>query len=141
MFLEGLGASDGTRAYDVYCFGKLLLELVTGKLVKDTSNNSSMEDLIANTLPYIIPSNQKLVLDILDSSLIVDKNVSTQVWAVAFVAKACLSPKPSKRPQMPQVLIALKHAKGPSFTISENPGQTMTKTLDGSEITGGFILS
>ncbi|XP_071904097.1 uncharacterized protein [Coffea arabica] len=130
------GASDGTRAYDVYCFGKLLLELVTGKLVKDTSDNSSMEDLIANTLPYISPSNKKLVLDILDSSLIVEKNVSTQVWAVAFVAKACLSPKPSKRPQMPQVLIALKHAKRPSLTISENPGLTMTKTLDGSEITG-----
>lgn len=34
-----------------------------------------------------------------------------QVWAVAITARACLNPKPSRRPQMPQVLKALREGR------------------------------
>ncbi|KAL3538970.1 hypothetical protein ACH5RR_002336 [Cinchona calisaya] len=111
-----LGTSKITCAYDVYCCGKLFLELITGNRGISAANNSNTEDWMANLLPYIVPDNKKLILSILDPSLIIDDHLLNKVWKVAFVAKACLSPKPSDRPQMPRLVTALKQNIAESFT-------------------------
>lgn len=122
-----IGTSNESYAscsYDVYSFGKVLLELVTGKLGLSATDDSTTNGWMANVLSYILPDNAELIINIVDSSLVRAKHVLAQVWAVSFIAKACLSPESSKRPQMAQILLALEHIKSSSFT-SESPKTTI----------------
>ncbi|CAI9765510.1 unnamed protein product [Fraxinus pennsylvanica] len=102
------GMTNATCAYDVYCFGKVLLELVTGKLGISSSTNATTEWLEA-TLPYISIYDKELVANIVDPSLIIDEDLLEEVWAMAIVAKSCLNPKPTRRPLMRYILKALEN--------------------------------
>ncbi|KAG9440925.1 hypothetical protein H6P81_021090 [Aristolochia fimbriata] len=103
------GSSSATCAYDVYCFGKVLLELVTGKLGISGSNDASTSEWLDKILPYINVYEKDLVTKIVDPSLIVDEDLLEEVWAMAIVAKSCLNPKPSKRPLTRYILKALEN--------------------------------
>ncbi|KAI8014294.1 putative LRR receptor-like serine/threonine-protein kinase [Camellia lanceoleosa] len=102
------GSPSATCAYDVYCFGKVLLELVTGKLGISASSEAKMKDWLEETLPYISIYDKELVTNIVDPSLIVDEDLLEEVWAMAIVARSCLNPKPSRRPLMRHILKALE---------------------------------
>ncbi|XP_008785683.1 probable LRR receptor-like serine/threonine-protein kinase At2g16250 [Phoenix dactylifera] len=103
------GSSTATCAYDVYCVGKVLLELVTGKLGISGSNDAATNEWIEHALRYINIYEKELVTKIVDPSLIVDEDHLEEVWAIAIVAKSCLNPKPSKRPLMRYILKALEN--------------------------------
>ncbi|XP_027105755.2 probable LRR receptor-like serine/threonine-protein kinase At2g16250 isoform X1 [Coffea arabica] len=103
------GTPNATCAYDVYCFGKVLLELVTGKLGISASGDAGMKDWLEQTLPYISIYEKELVTNIVDPSLIIDEDLLEEVWAMAVVAKSCLNPKPSRRPLMRYILKALEN--------------------------------
>lgn len=62
------GTSNATYEDDVYCFGKVLLELVTGYLGISAAEESSMEDWMAKTLPCISIYDRELVVNIVDPS-------------------------------------------------------------------------
>ncbi|KVI06562.1 probable LRR receptor-like serine/threonine-protein kinase At2g16250 [Cynara cardunculus var. scolymus] len=100
------GSSPPICAYDVYCFGKVLLELVTGKLGISKSEDKEWLD---RTLACINNYDKELVSKIVDQSLVIDEDLLEEVWAVAIVAKSCLNPKPAKRPQMTHILKALEN--------------------------------
>ncbi|KAJ0967745.1 hypothetical protein J5N97_024662 [Dioscorea zingiberensis] len=80
------GSPPTTCAYDVYCLGKVLLELVTGKLGISASNNVMTSEWLDQTLPYINIYEKELVTKIVDPSLIVDEDLLEEVWAMAIVA-------------------------------------------------------
>ncbi|CAN4112365.1 unnamed protein product [Withania somnifera] len=103
------GIPSATCAYDVYCFGKVLLELVTGKLGISASNDASMKEWLDGTLKYISIYDKELVTNIMDPSLIIDEDLLEEVWAMAIVARSCLNPKPSRRPLMRYILKALEN--------------------------------
>ncbi|KAL3382967.1 hypothetical protein AABB24_002458 [Solanum stoloniferum] len=103
------GTPSATCAYDVYCFGKVLLELVTGKLGISASNDTSMKEWLDGTLKYISIYDKELVTNIVDPSLIIDEDLLEEVWAMAIVARSCLNPKPSRRPLMRYILKALEN--------------------------------
>ncbi|XP_059653816.1 probable LRR receptor-like serine/threonine-protein kinase At2g16250 [Cornus florida] len=103
------GSPTATCAYDVYCFGKVLLELVTGRLGISASSDAAMKDMLEGILPYISIYDKELVMNILDRSLIIDDDLLEEVWAMAIVARSCLNPKPSRRPLMRYILKALEN--------------------------------
>lgn len=103
------GSPTSTCAYDVYCFGKVLLELVTGKLGISSSSETKTKEWLEGILPHISIYNKELVTSIVDPSLIIDEDLLEEVWAMAIVAKSCLNPKPSRRPLMRFVLKALEN--------------------------------
>ncbi|KAJ8572265.1 hypothetical protein K7X08_008776 [Anisodus acutangulus] len=103
------GTPSATCAYDVFCFGKVLLELVTGKLGISASNDASMKEWLDGTLKYISIYDKELVTNIVDPSLIIDEDLLEEVWAMSIVARSCLNPKPSRRPLMRYILKALEN--------------------------------
>lgn len=103
------GPSTSVCAYDVYCFGKVLLELVTGKLGISTCSEGEVKDWLDQILPCISMYDKELVTKIVDPTMVVDEDFLEEVWAIAIVARSCLNPKPSRRPPMRYVLKALEN--------------------------------
>ncbi|CAN8272308.1 unnamed protein product [Cochlearia groenlandica] len=104
------GATNATCAYDVYCFGKVLLELVTGKLgISSSDNNAQAKQYMEEALKCINTNEKELVTKILDPSLMVDEDLLEEVWAMAIIAKSCLNPKPTRRPLMRHIVNALEN--------------------------------
>ncbi|KAL9231637.1 hypothetical protein vseg_006838 [Gypsophila vaccaria] len=103
------GSQTANCAYDVYCFGKVLLELVTGKLGISASNDASVRELLDQTLPYINIYDKELVTRIVDPTLMFEEDLLEEIWAMAIVARSCLNPRPSRRPLMRYVLKALEN--------------------------------
>ncbi|GMI88171.1 hypothetical protein like AT2G16250 [Hibiscus trionum] len=104
-----LGLSTAICAYDVYCFGKVLLGLVTGKMDIGASSDTQMKEWLEQTLLCISIYEKELVTKILDPSLLVDDDLLEEVWAMAIVARSCLNSKPSRRPPMRYILKALEN--------------------------------
>lgn len=115
---EFSGSASATCPYDVYCLGKVLLELVTGKLGISGSNDAATNEWLEKTLPYISINEKELVTKILDPSLVVDDDLLEEVWAMAIVARSCLNPKPSRRPLVRYILKALEN---PLKVVREEP--------------------
>ncbi|KAK6916578.1 Serine-threonine/tyrosine-protein kinase, catalytic domain [Dillenia turbinata] len=103
------GSQTASCSYDVYCFGKVLLELVTGKMGISASDDTAVRDWLDRTLPHININDKDSLTKIVDPSLILDEDFFEEVWAMAVVAKSCLNPKPSRRPLMRYVLKALEN--------------------------------
>ncbi|KAH6767179.1 Leucine-rich repeat protein kinase family protein [Perilla frutescens var. hirtella] len=103
------GTPNATCAYDVYCFGKVLLELVTGKLGFSSPANATMKEWLEATLPYISIYDKELVTNIVDPSLMIDEDLLEEVWAMAIVARSCLNPRSTRRPLMRYILKALEN--------------------------------
>ncbi|MED6197991.1 hypothetical protein PIB30_061908 [Stylosanthes scabra] len=103
------GTSSVTWAGDVYGFGKILLELITGNTEVSKSDDATSREWLEQTLPYISIDDKERITKIVDPSLIVDEDLLEEVWAMAIVARSCLNPRPSKRPPMRHVLKALEN--------------------------------
>lgn len=112
MHVLRLTGPPASRTYDVYCFGKVLLELITGKFGVSGSNDTDSEEWLASTLDYIETHDKESVTNIVDPSLVVDEDHLEEVWAVSIVAKTCLNPKPSRRPLARYILKALENPLG-----------------------------
>ncbi|KAK6136558.1 hypothetical protein DH2020_029699 [Rehmannia glutinosa] len=108
---HAIGMPEATRANDVHCFGKVLLELVTGKLgISTPANNPKTNEWLETTiLPHISINDKEIITEIVDPSLIIDVDLLEEVWSMAIVAKSCLDPEPIKRPLMTHILKALEN--------------------------------
>lgn len=104
-----LGSPSATCAYDMYCFGKVLLELVTGKLGISGSNDAATAEWLDRTLRCIGTYERESLTKLIDPSLVLDEDLTQEVWATAVIAKSCLDPKPSRRPSARYVLKALEN--------------------------------
>ncbi|CAI0377409.1 unnamed protein product [Linum tenue] len=103
------GQPTATCAYDVYCFGKVLLELVTGNIGISAASDAQLKEWLEQIIPNISMYEKELVVKIVDPSLIIDEDLLEEVWAMAIVARSCLNPKPSRRPLMRYILKALEN--------------------------------
>ncbi|CAE6151637.1 unnamed protein product [Arabidopsis arenosa] len=101
--------ATATCAYDVYCFGKILLELITGKLGISSCQDTQFKKILTEIMPYISSQEKEPVMNILDQSLLVDEDLLEEVWAMAIVARSCLNPKPTRRPLMRHIVQALEN--------------------------------
>ncbi|KAK8466003.1 hypothetical protein PHAVU_009G232100 [Phaseolus vulgaris] len=90
---------------DVYSYGVVLLELLTGRKPVDMSRSPGQENLVAWARPLL--SSEEGVKAIIDPSLGPDVP-SDSVAKVAAIASMCVQPEVSDRPFMGEVVQALK---------------------------------
>ncbi|XP_034927564.1 probable LRR receptor-like serine/threonine-protein kinase At2g16250 isoform X1 [Populus alba] len=133
------GSLTTTCAYDVYCFGKVLLELVTGKLGISASSDAQLKEFSEQILPFISIYDKELVIKIVDPSLIIDEDLLEEVWAMAIVARSCLNPKPSRRPLMRYILKALENPL--KVVREENSGSARLRTTSSRSWNGSLFGS
>lgn len=103
------GSSPASCSQDIYCFGKVLLELVTGKLGISKEEDATTKEWLEHTISNISIHDKELVTKIVDPSLMIDDDLLEEVWAMSIIAKSCLNPKPSRRPLMRYILKALEN--------------------------------
>eukprot|EP00897_Mesotaenium_endlicherianum_P002471 jgi/Mesen1/2251/ME000153S01472 len=108
---------EATASNDVFSFGVVLLELLTGRpaIIKDPAS-SEPESLFSWALPYI--NNNDLVA-ILDPDLGIDTSLGPppeKAKVLATVARLCLWRPSSDRPSMAHVLRNLEAASGQTYT-------------------------
>ncbi|KAK4267312.1 hypothetical protein QN277_024109 [Acacia crassicarpa] len=90
---------------DVYSYGVVLLELLTGRKPVDLSQPSGQENLVALIRPLL--TSKEGLQTIIDPVL--ESNVSFEaVVKVAAIASTCVQPEVSQRPFMGEVVQALK---------------------------------
>ncbi|KAL6843637.1 hypothetical protein ACP4OV_026699 [Aristida adscensionis] len=118
------GSPSASCSYDVYCFGKVLLELVTGRIGMSASNDAATSEWLDNNLRYINIYEKELMSKIIDPTLIIDEDHLEEVWAMAIVAKSCLNPRSSKRPPMKYILKALEN---PLKVVREDNGSSSAR--------------
>ncbi|KAK8931457.1 putative LRR receptor-like serine/threonine-protein kinase [Platanthera zijinensis] len=80
------------------CLGKVMLELITGKLGISSSAGMIDTEWMDQSLPYIDINDRDLITKIVDPTLMVDDDLLEEVWAMAIMAWCCLNPRPNKRP-------------------------------------------
>ncbi|KAJ6898003.1 hypothetical protein NC652_024735 [Populus alba x Populus x berolinensis] len=85
---------------DVYAYGVLLLELITGRQALD----SSQQSLVMWAKPLLLKNSIEELVD----PILVDAYDSEQMDRLACTASMCIHQSPSERPQMSQVVRVLQ---------------------------------
>ncbi|KAL1202241.1 Inactive serine/threonine-protein kinase BKN2 [Cardamine amara subsp. amara] len=93
----------GTKS-DVYTFGVILLELLTGLKALDREKNQKKQSLHASTKPFL--SDQSKIREIIDPRLGIDYPINA-VTEMGKLIKRCIKLDTRKRPSMQQVLDGL----------------------------------
>ncbi|XP_052197760.1 probable serine/threonine-protein kinase PIX13 [Diospyros lotus] len=90
---------------DVYGFGVVMVEMLTGLRALDITRPSGRHNLVDWVKPYL--SNRKKLKSIMDSHL-EGKFPSRAAAQIAQLALKCLAPEPKMRPSMKEVVEALE---------------------------------
>ncbi|KAI4357744.1 hypothetical protein L6164_001675 [Bauhinia variegata] len=101
---EALKVLKPSQKWDVYSYGVILLEMITGKLPIIQVGNSEMD--LVQWIQLCI-EEKKPLSDVLDPYLAEDADREEEIIAVLKIAIACVHNSPEKRPTMRHVYDAL----------------------------------
>ncbi|KAF7827758.1 receptor protein kinase-like protein ZAR1 [Senna tora] len=101
---ESLKVMKPSQKWDVYSYGVILLEMITGRLPLVQVNNFEMD--LVQWIQFSI-EEKKPFKDVLDPYLAQDADREDEIVSVLKMAMACVHGSPEKRPAMRHVLEGL----------------------------------
>ncbi|KAL9248180.1 hypothetical protein vseg_021533 [Gypsophila vaccaria] len=117
---EYSSSGELTLKSDIYCFGVVLLELITGRRVIDTTRPTDEQNLVTWAQPIF--RDPKRFSDLADPSLNNEFPVTSLNQAVGICAM-CLQEEPSVRPLIGDVVAALSFLSIPQANTKPAPTQ------------------
>ncbi|KAK7379700.1 hypothetical protein VNO78_34389 [Psophocarpus tetragonolobus] len=90
---------------DVYVFGVVLLEILTGMKALDRNRPAMQQNLVEWTKPYL--SSKKMLKTIMDAKIKSQYSLKA-AWQTAQLVLKCLESVPGRRPSMQEVLEGLE---------------------------------
>ncbi|KAK6913559.1 Protein kinase domain [Dillenia turbinata] len=99
---------------DVYAFGVVLLELITGRKPIEVNRPSGEENLVIWAKPLMQQGNGAIV-ELLDPRLKCTRRHSVQIQQMVQAAAACVNSEDSQRPDIGDI-IAILRGQGPDLT-------------------------
>ena len=116
-----------TQKADVYSFGVLLLEILTGKIPSHTSNEGGMD------LPRWVQSvvREQWTAEVFDLELMRHQNIEEEMVQTLRIAMECVAPLPDKRPSIIEVVKMLEDVRPIEIYESHNQ-HTSSNTSNGS---------
>ncbi|ONI31496.1 hypothetical protein PRUPE_1G316900 [Prunus persica] len=101
---EALKVVKPSQKWDVYSYGVILLEMITGRLPIVQVGSSEMD--LVHWIQLCI-DEKKPLLDVLDPNLMQDVDKEEEIIAVLKIAMACVHSSPERRPIMRHISDAL----------------------------------
>lgn len=110
---------------DVYGFGVVLLEMLTGKRALDTKRPTGQQNLVEWLKPCL--SNKKKLKTIMDARIEGQYSPKAALQAAQLTLK-CLEPEPRNRPSMKDVVEALEGIEAIQEKSKESKNHNTRKT-------------
>ncbi|EXB89356.1 putative inactive leucine-rich repeat receptor-like protein kinase [Morus notabilis] len=102
---EALKVVKPSQKWDVYSYGVILLEIITGRMPVVLVGSSEMD--LVHWIQLCI-EEKKPLSEVLDPYLVQDGDRDDEIIAVIKIAMACIQTSPEKRPTMRHVSEALE---------------------------------
>lgn len=125
---------------DVYAFGVLLLELLTGKCPSGMENGGpggSYGGVL--DLPRWVQSvvREEWTAEVFDLELMRYKDIEEEMVGLLQIAMACASPAPDQRPKMGHVVKMIEEIRGVEVSPSHESFDSVSDSPSMSDDTGG----
>ncbi|KAK8278138.1 hypothetical protein V6Z11_D09G020600 [Gossypium hirsutum] len=115
---EHFRSSQFTEKSDVYSYGVVLIELLTGQNPISANQSEPVRSLVS----YFLHSMQENSLFKIIDPIVVKDGLQQEIMVVALLAKRCLNLNGKKRPTMKQVAMELEMIKASGATVIEDCG-------------------
>uniref|UniRef100_A0A5B7B4B2 Protein kinase domain-containing protein n=1 Tax=Davidia involucrata TaxID=16924 RepID=A0A5B7B4B2_DAVIN len=116
-----------TAKCDIYSFGVVLLELLTGRRAVDKTRASAEQELVDWVKPQLCCNKRKL-FRIMDSKL-EGQYPRKGAGMAATLALTCVNPDAKYRPEMAEVLAILEKLPSPKFMTMSSPSQQQSMPI------------
>lgn len=117
-----------TKKSDIYSFGVVLLELMSGKRSFDKNRPSGEHNLVEWAKPYL--SNKRKISQVMDPRIEGQYSLR-EVWKAAHLASQCLSVDSKFRPNIDEVVRSLEHLHDSKNTGSKEHGTSVNDSSNG----------